>query len=182
VSGPVFVISGVVGTGKSSVSAALMGRFERGIHIPVDDIRSWVVAGYADPNKPWNDETDLQFRLARGGAAHMARSYSDAGFAVALDDVLRPHEVDEIFTPVLTGRALIRVLLYAPLEVVLHRNATRTNKDFDTSVLEDTIRMLHEQVDPDAEHWPGWLVLDTSRMTIDQTVEAILEYAPTVET
>lgn len=172
--GPVFVISGVPGTGKSSVCEALMSRFDRGIHIPLDDIRSWMVKGYADPTKPWNDETELQFRLSREGAARMARSYSDAGFAVAIDDVVWPHEVEELFAPVLAGRGFYRVFLHAPLEVTLQRNATRSNKSFDTAVLEETIRMLHGRVDVRNEQWSGWLVLDTSRMTVQETVAAIL--------
>jgi chloramphenicol 3-O-phosphotransferase len=175
--GPVFVISGVVGAGKSTVSDALMSRFSRSIHIPLDDVRSWVVKGYADPTEPWNDETELQFRLAREGAARMARNYSDAGFAVALDDVIWPHEVEELFAPVLTGHDFYRVFLHAPLEVTLQRNATRSNKNFDTAVLEGTIRMLHERVDPEAGHWSGWLIHDTARMTIEETVEAILRCA-----
>src|SRR5438309_103337 len=114
--GPVFVISGVPGAGKSSLSRALMERFARSIHISVDDIRSLVVEGYADPTRPWNDETDLQFRMARESAAEMARRYSDADFAVAIDDIIRQHEVEDVFMPLLGGRSIIRILLHAPLE------------------------------------------------------------------
>lgn len=176
---PVFVISGVPGTGKSSVSIALMERFPRGIHIPVDNIRSWMVKGYADPTKPWNEETELQFRLAREGAARMAREYSEAGIAVAIDDVLWPREVADIFEPLLQDRPFHRVVLHAPLEITLARNTSRTNKNFDTSVLDDTIRMLHARLDPRPDRWPGWLLLDTSALTLAQTVDAILAHAAT---
>lgn len=171
---PIFIVSGVPGAGKTSLSQALMQRFSRSIHIPVDSIRSWVVEGYADPTRPWNDETERQFRMAREGAAEIARRFNDAGFAVAIDDVLWPHEVEAIFAPALPGRPLHRIFLHTPLEVTLRRNATRTNKSFDTAVLEETIRMLHARVDPAHEHWSGWLVLDTSEMTPAQTVEAVL--------
>jgi chloramphenicol 3-O-phosphotransferase len=177
VTAPIFIISGVPGTGKSSVARALMGRFPRSIHLPVDSIRSWVVQGYADPTKPWDDETDLQFRLARSSAAEMARRYNDEGFAVAIDEVLWPHEVEDIVAPSLSGRHLYRIVLHAPIEVTLHRNATRTNKRFDTAVLEDTIRMLHKRLDPAAEGWADWLVLNTADMTIGETVDAILAYS-----
>jgi tRNA uridine 5-carbamoylmethylation protein Kti12 len=171
---PIFVISGVPGIGKTSVSTALMGRFPLGIHIPVDDIRAWVVSGYADPTRPWTEETERQFALARMEAAVMARRYSEAGFAVAIDDVIWPAEVDRYITPRTGDRPLHRVLLHAPLDVILRRNTMRTNKSFDTSVLEETIRRLHANLDPRPERWPGWTVLDTSRMTLDATVEAIL--------
>ena len=175
--GPVFVISGVPGAGKSSVAAALMGQFPRGIHIPVDTIRSWVVNGCADPTRPWNSETERQFRLARENAARMAADYSDAGFAATIDDVLWPRDVKDILVPFLGQRPIHRAFLHAPLDVINHRNSTRTNKNFDTAVLEDTIRMLHARVDLDPAGWPGWLLLDTSTLTLPETVNAILTYA-----
>ena len=46
---PIFLLSGTPGAGKSSVATALMQHFEFGLHIPVDDLREWVVSGLADP-------------------------------------------------------------------------------------------------------------------------------------
>ena len=39
---PIFIISGTLGSGKSTVSAALMKRYEFGLHMPVDDLRDTV--------------------------------------------------------------------------------------------------------------------------------------------
>lgn len=40
-----------------------MNRFERGFHVPIDDLREWVVSGCAHPIG-WTDETTRQFLLA----------------------------------------------------------------------------------------------------------------------
>lgn len=100
-----------------------------------DTIRSFVVSGYADPTKPWTDETDLQFRLARESAAEIARRYANAGFAVAIDDILAPDETEELFASRLPRSRVHRVFLQPSLDVALHRNATRTKERFFTSVL-----------------------------------------------
>lgn len=87
---PLFLITGVPGSGKSSVAKALMQRFPFGIHLPVDDLRERVVSGIAHPVPHWTTETSRQFLLARKAAIATARLYADEDFAVALDDVVFP--------------------------------------------------------------------------------------------
>jgi chloramphenicol 3-O-phosphotransferase len=151
-----------------------MQRFPRGIHIPVDDLRLWVVSGIAHPIPVWTDETTRQFRLARRAASQTARIYAEAGFAVAVDDVLFPQEADAVFVKALEGYTVHKVLLKPSVEVALHRNATRDNKDFDTSVLSNEIGNLHGHMSVSMyERW-GWVVIDTSDMGLEETVDEIL--------
>jgi chloramphenicol 3-O-phosphotransferase len=171
---PIFLITGAPGAGKTSVSAALMQRFPRGLHIPVDDLRLWVVSGIAHPIPEWTDETTRQFRLARRAAAQMARLYAEAGFAVAVDDVHFPQEADAVFVKAREGHAVHRVLLRPSVEIALSRNALRTNKSFDTSTLSDEIGNLHRNMSVSMyERW-GWVVIDTSEMSLEETAEEIL--------
>ena len=47
--GFIVLITGTPGAGKSVTAAALMRRFPFGLHIPVDDLREWVVSGISAP-------------------------------------------------------------------------------------------------------------------------------------
>jgi tRNA uridine 5-carbamoylmethylation protein Kti12 len=69
---PIFLIMGTPASGKSTVAKALMQRFERGLHIPVDDLRHLVVAGLSDMAFEIPPETLRQLRLARESASVMA--------------------------------------------------------------------------------------------------------------
>jgi shikimate kinase len=167
----IFVVSGSPGAGKSSVSRALAQRFPRGVHVPVDDLRELVVSGIAHPVPDWTDETTRQFRLARENAVCIAQNYVREGFVVALDDVIVPP--DDSFKALEPHLVLLR----PTLETLLSRNATRTNKDFDPEFLETTIRGLHDALENVPAHaLESWFVLDSSELTLSETVSRILEH------
>lgn len=58
-----FIVTGTPGAGKTSVGKALLQQYEFGIHIPIDDLREWVVSGIAHLLPAWTDETTRQFWL-----------------------------------------------------------------------------------------------------------------------
>ena len=172
--GPIYLLSGPPGAGKSSIATALMGRFARGVHVPADDLREWVVSGRSGPEN-WTEETERQFGLARTVAAHTARLYSEAGFAVAVADVLFPHDVEAHFDPLTpnNGGNILKVLLFPTRESTQMRNALRTNKSFDTRGLAPLIDTVYDAMQE--RDWTGWHRLDTTAHTVEVTVDRILE-------
>jgi hypothetical protein len=69
------------------------------------------------------------------------------------------------------------VLLRPSLETLLARNASRTNKPFDSSILETTIRRLHDKLENLPAHaLENWFVLDSSKRSLPETVDRILEH------
>ena len=174
--GFIFLITGAPGAGKSVTAAALMRRFPFGLHIPVDDLREWVVSGISQPVPEFTEETGRQFRLARGAAAQVAALYADAGFAMAVDDVI--HEPDaEALVALLAPRTVHKIFLQPTLDVARARNADRTNKDFDTAVLAEAIRGNHRSLGEQNRADLGWTIIDNSELNVEQTVDAILESA-----
>jgi chloramphenicol 3-O-phosphotransferase len=140
---PIFLITGTPGSGKSSVARALLQRFEFGLHLPVDDVREFVVSGIAHPVPVVTEETNRQFRLARESMALTATIYAKNGFAVVIDDVISSEDVSSIFKPAFDEFDFHKIFLQPRLEVALERNRTRTSKNFDPSFLEEPIRQIY---------------------------------------
>ncbi len=171
---PIFFVSGTPGSGKSSLSRALLAHFEFGLHLPIDDLRGMVVSGIAHPVNP-TSETTRQFRLARVAAIQIAQMYAAEGFAVVIDDVIFPIDVAQLEQEFLSGFKIHKILLRPSLEVALKRNASRTNKDFDTTILEPVIRDLFAGMKPEEFEGAGWIVFDSSELSLETTTHLILE-------
>lgn len=174
-SGPdtVWIITGSPGAGKSTVSQALLRRFEFGLHLAIDDLNDLVVSGRAYPSMDHPPEAARQFALAHTAAAHHARLYAEAGFEVAIDDVLWPTSIHALLDQ-LDGLTARVVLLAPGLETALARNAARTNKSYDTATLVPLMEAIHPSIQPEEYRAQGWTVLDTSGLTLAETVDALL--------
>src|SRR5687768_7874585 len=121
---PLFLITGPPAAGKTTISRALMQRFERGLHIEVDVIREWVVKGIAHP-ADWTAETELQFELAENAATDVAKRYLDAGFAVAVDHCTSPARLRAWLDRSLSKLTPKQIVLVCSLDENYHRNRTR---------------------------------------------------------
>ena len=83
-----------------------------------------------------------------------------------------PKRMEQVAREHLPNQWVVKVLLLPNLEVNLKRNATRTNKPFDPSELEETIRSTSVSYRDGAPE--GWICIDNSEMTVDETVERII--------
>ena len=167
---PLFVVSGPPAAGKTTLCRALLRRFDQAIHLPVDDLRGWVVSGMAD-SVPWTDETERQFQVAEGAAVDVVRRYQDAGFVVAIDHCRNPRRLDEA----LIGMNALKILLLPELATNLARNRARTDKPFDPRLLDGTIEFTNERYRHDVGD--DWIVIDNTDLSVEESVDRLLAKA-----
>ncbi len=167
---PTFLISGVPGAGKTTVSRALAARFPRSAHIEGDVVgEQFIVNGLVPPQGPPEDQAQVQLLLRRRNMCALADSFAEAGFVPVIDDVVVAVSVLDRYLSGLRSRPLLFVQLAPGLEVIRARDADRDKQVFDTwSHLDAKMR---------AEMRSFGLWLDTSLLTADQTVTQILDRA-----
>src|SRR5207245_3961931 len=131
-------------------------------------------SGYASPIDPEVDRTELrrQFLLARGAAVRIALDYAAAGFTAVIDDVIGSF-AHEPYGPAIRAGAR-QVLLMPTLDIALERNRRRTNKPFDTAILDSVTRDLHAHLTSDDVDREGWTVIDSSSLSVEETVDTII--------
>ena len=173
---PIFLLIGPPAVGKSSTSKELAIQFRRSIHIPVDTIRDMVVAGLALPGIEWGAELVQQISLARTSAIHMALSYQRAGFAVVIDDFYDPNQLSE-YQAFVDKPEVYKVVLYPDQETAHARNMQRAGQDPAREYIDEGIRIVYQHLKTMIEplRQDGWIVVDTTNLSIEQTVLAILK-------
>lgn len=163
----VYLITGIMAAGKSTVAQALAERLPKAAHVRGDAFRKAIVSGRADP-VPGSDEGMAQLRLRYRIAAGVADQYAAAGFTAVVQDVVLGPVLAE-YVELIRTRPLHVVVLAPRPDAVAAREAGRgktgygawTVADLDTSLRTETPRL--------------GLWLDTSDLTAEQTVDAILD-------
>ncbi len=171
----IFWITGPPASGKSTLCAELAGRMARAIHIPVDDLRTWVVSGLAE-SVPWTEETERQFQVAEHAVCRVAQTYWAAGFDVLVDHCRNPQRLQRLIQERLPKLPLVKVCLLPELAVNLERSHSRTNKTFDPHMLDETILFTNDRYRSGVPD--GWLVIDNTCMTVQETAERVLAWPP----
>ena len=175
---PVFLLIGPPAVGKSTTSKALALKFDRSIHIPVDDIRDMVVSGLSLPGLEWGPELVQQIRLARESVIHMALNYQRAGFAVVIDDFFDPYQLRE-YQAFLNAPGIHKVVLYPDQDTAHARNFQRAGGGPARDYIDVGIRTVYQQLNLSivSLRKDGWIIVDTTDLSVEDTVLEILKHS-----
>ena len=164
----IFLITGPSGAGKTTVARALAARFERGAHVEGDVFRRSIVAGRHELTPGASSHALEQLKLRYRLGAAVADAYFQAGFSVALEDVVGVAMLAS-YAEYIRGRPLHLVMLRPKPEVAATRDAARP----ETGYADWSVGQLYAAFEGDAPC--DALVVDNSEQTVEQTVDAILD-------
>ncbi|MFJ2669368.1 AAA family ATPase [Streptomyces sp. NPDC087525] len=166
----VFVLTGIPGSGKSTVSALLARRFDPAVLIEGDTLRRLVVTGRAEMTPDPSPAALRQYGLRLRHLAHLTRSYAAEGFTVVAEDNLLGRYLEE-FVGLLGGVHPRHVIVLAPdSDTVLRRDAGRAARAYDKGGW--TAPELDRVFRRDTAQLGLWI--DTSGQRARETVEDIL--------
>ncbi|WP_144940739.1 AAA family ATPase [Paenibacillus sp. 32O-W] len=168
----IFLISGIMASGKSTVAQQLAERFARGVHLRGDTFRRMIVSGREEMLPDATEEAVNQLNLRYRIAASAADEYCRAGFAVVVQDVIVGPSLER-FVDWIQSRPLFVIVLNPNLETVARREAARPKKGYGPGSW--TITGLNDVLVKETPRIGWWL--DSSDLTPEETVNEILEKA-----
>ncbi|MDU5143309.1 MAG: AAA family ATPase [Paenibacillus dendritiformis] len=161
-----FLITGIMASGKSTVAQLLAERFERGVHVRGDVFRRMIVSGREEMLPEPSDEAIRQLHLRYRLAAAAADAYVEAGFHTVVQDVIVGPELSTFIDFVKT-RPLYVIVLCPRAEAVAARESSRSKQGYGIWTVDVLDRILRH----DSPRLGMWL--DTSDLTPEETVREI---------
>ena len=163
----IYLVTGPMAAGKSTVARLLAERFDRGVYLEGDFFRQSIVTGREEMTPDAPAEAIEQLRLRYRLAATVADIFCGAGFTVALEDVVAGPLLSE-YVELIRSRPLHVVVLLPSVEVLRSREAARPHKGYTHWEIEQ----LRGGFIADTPRIGLWL--DTSEQTAEQTVAEVL--------
>ncbi|WP_406058405.1 phosphotransferase [Streptomyces sp. NBC_01077] len=159
------LLSGIPGSGKSTVAAALAARFARAAHIEVDALQSLIVSGCHWPTPDGDPEADRQILLRARNACLLADSFTTAGFLPVVDDVVVRRSHLDFYRARATGPLHQIFLAPGPAKAWERNNARDKRLTTDWTFLDEAMR---------AELSGEGVWIDNADLTVAETVDAVL--------
>jgi cytidylate kinase len=165
--GDLILVSGPPGSGKSTVSEALVATFDRPTVLSHTDIfYNWIRKGYIPPYLP---ESEHQVKTAMSAMSASACVYAAGGYDVVLEGVFGPWALPRFTSNCREQGLRLHYLVLRPRLDVLLARATGRGGDELTDV--EPVTELHRPFQ-DLGEYEGHAI-DSSEQSVEQTAETL---------
>lgn len=165
----IYLITGVMASGKSTVAELLAKRLERGVHLRGDVFRRMIVSGREEMAQTPSREALRQLELRYRMTAEAAKQYFDGGFSVVVQDNYYGEDLPKMLLR-LEGYPVEAVVLCPDAETVKRRERERGKTGY-TGFSVEGLYADFMAATPRIGYW-----LDNSRQTAEESVQAILSH------
>ncbi len=167
---PLFVITGAMAAGKSTVAQALAEALPKSVHLRGDLFRRMIVNGAVAMGPELDEEARRQLDLRHALACDAARHYRGAGFAVVYQDIILGPDLAAV-TARLADLAPRVVVLAPDARTLAARDRARAKTgygpDFPPEILADAVADTRPHIG---------LRIDSSALDVDAVVARILAH------
>jgi predicted kinase len=163
-----YIITGAMAAGKSTVAQLLAERLPKSVHLRGDVFRRMIVKGAAEMGLLLSEEAKAQLALRHRLACDAVRSYVAAGFSVVYQDILIGESLKNVAEQLADLDPMI-VVLNPKADVLAKRDAARRKTGYSDGFPPEVLADALERETPRLGLW-----LDTSQMTAEEVVDRIL--------
>ena len=160
------LITGIMASGKSTIAQRVAEKLPKSVHLRGDIFRRMIINGRVDMLPQPDEEALNQLRLRYQLAAQAADSYCAAGFSVVYQDVIIGSILQDVVA-LHRNWPLYAVVLCPSPAIAVERDAHRHKQVYHSWTPDELDHGLRYET-PKLGLW-----LDTSAMTVDETVETI---------
>ena len=165
----IYMITGVMASGKSTVAELLASKLEKSAHLRGDVFRRMIAAGREEMSEEPTQEAIRQLYLRYRLAADAAKTYYDSGFSVVLQDNYYGEAL-----PFMMGQfpnQPVRLVVLCPnAETIQKRESSRGKKGY-IGFSVDSLYSRFLQDTPRIGYW-----LDHSNQSPEESVLRILQH------
>ena len=163
--GPITIVSGCPGSGKTTLARELAARSARGLHLESDTFYRFP----AEPLDPTSAAAHAQNTSIMRALGRAAGAFAEDDYAVFLDGVIGPWFLPVLVRELPAGSAIEYVVLRVELARALERVRARQGRGASATV-EHVHRALAQSSVPER------CVLDTSRLSPSEVLEECLAH------